>query len=353
MSNSSLVNYVKISPNRNSPRNHDIDTITIHHVAGNLTVETIGDVFANPKRQGSSNYGIGSDGRIGMYVEEKDRSWASSNRANDNRAITIEVANDGGASTNWHVSNKALASLIKLCADICKRNNIKQLVWSDNKSFRVNHINGCNMTVHKDFAATACPGPYLFSKQQYIADEVNKLLGINNSSSTTSASTSTSKTTYTVKNGDTLSLIGSKTGINWKTIADINGIKPPYVISVGQVLKLTNSSNTSTVKPSTPSTPSSNDKYIFNGVDYSLVFDPKYYSDKYADLKKSFGTNKAKLFDHFLKNGMNEGRQAISTFNVKIYKDKYPDLQRAFGNKYPEYYKHYCLYGYKEKRKGI
>ena len=94
--NSSLVTYKKLSPNRNSPRNHKIDTITIHCMAGNLTVETCGNLFAASSRQASSNYGIGSDGRIALYVEEKDRSWASSNAANDNRAVTIEVANDGG-----------------------------------------------------------------------------------------------------------------------------------------------------------------------------------------------------------------------------------------------------------------
>ena len=112
-SNSSLVSYTKISPNKTSPRNHVIDTITIHCMAGNLTVESCGNLFANPSRQASSNYGIGTDGRIALYVDEQDRSWCSSNSANDHRAITIEVANDGGAP-EWHVSDKALASLIKL-----------------------------------------------------------------------------------------------------------------------------------------------------------------------------------------------------------------------------------------------
>ena len=127
--NSSLVSYTKISPNKTSPRNHIIDTITIHCMAGNLSVERCGDVFAPTTRQASSNYGVGSDGRIAMYVEEKDRSWCSSNAANDHRAVTIEVANDGGAP-DWHVSDKAMSSLIELVADICKRNSIKKLVWN-------------------------------------------------------------------------------------------------------------------------------------------------------------------------------------------------------------------------------
>lgn len=175
MSNSSLVSYTRISPNRNSPRTHSIDTITIHCMAGNLSVETCGDVFANKARKASSNYGIGTDGRIAMYCEEKDRSWCSSNPTNDDRAITIEVANDGGAP-DWHVSDKAISSLIKLVTDICQRNNIKQLVWSSSKSDRVNHRNGCNMTVHRDYAAKACPGDYLYYKHEWIASEVNKRL---------------------------------------------------------------------------------------------------------------------------------------------------------------------------------
>ena len=177
MSYSSLVDYIKISPNKTSPRNHKIDTITIHCMAGNLTIETCANVFAPTSRKASSNYGVGTDGRIGCYVDEADRSWCSSNRANDMRAITIEVANDGGADTGWHVSGVAMNSLIKLVADVCKRNNIKKLVWSDNKDDRINHKNGCNMTVHRDFKNKACPGDYLMSKMSYIADEVNKLLG--------------------------------------------------------------------------------------------------------------------------------------------------------------------------------
>ena len=177
MSYSSLVEYVKISPNKTSPRDHAIDTITIHCMAGNLSIETCANVFAPTSREASSNYGVDSNGRIGCYVDENDRSWCSSDRANDMRAITIEVANDGGADTGWHVSGVAMSSLIKLVADVCKRNNISKLVWSDSKDERINHRNGCNMTVHRDFKNKDCPGAYLMSQMPYIADEVNKLLG--------------------------------------------------------------------------------------------------------------------------------------------------------------------------------
>lgn len=167
MSNSKLVNYTKLSPNCNKPRNHKIDKITIHHMAGKLTVEQCGEIFAPSSRQASSNYGIDSDGRVGMYVEEANRSWCSSNAENDHRAVTIEVANDGGAP-DWHVSDKALAKLIELCVDICQRNGIEKLNYTGDKSG--------NLTMHKWFAATACPGPYLESKFPYIAEQVNKQL---------------------------------------------------------------------------------------------------------------------------------------------------------------------------------
>lgn len=167
MSNSPLVNYTKISPNSTNPRNHAIDKITIHHMAAIWDVERCGEEFQHVYRQASANYGIGKDGRIGLYVEEKNRSWASANAANDNRAITIELSNDmqGG---NWHVSDLVIARCIDLCVDICKRNNIKQLNFTGD-------ANG-NLTMHRYFASTACPGPYLASKFSYIADSVNKRL---------------------------------------------------------------------------------------------------------------------------------------------------------------------------------
>ena len=199
MSNSKMVVYTKISPHRNSPRNHKIDTITIHHMAGNLTIEQCGNVFQT--REASSNYGIDSNGRVGMYVEEKDRSWCSSSPENDNRAITIEVANDQPSDAgNWHVSDKALATLIDLCVDICQRNDIKKLNYTgDTKG---------NLTMHKWFAPTGCPGPYLGSKFPYIANEVNKRLG--------SAATTKPATMYRIRKTwkDAESQIGAYTNLD-------------------------------------------------------------------------------------------------------------------------------------------
>ena len=142
MSNSSLISFVKYSPNKTILNNKINKKITPHHAAGN--------VFASQSTQASANYGIGSDGRVALYVDEKDRAWTSSNADNDSQAITIEVANDGGAP-NWHVSDKVLNSLVDLCVDICKRNDIKKLNYTGDASG--------NLTSHKMFAATVCPRP--------------------------------------------------------------------------------------------------------------------------------------------------------------------------------------------------
>lgn len=172
MSNSSLVSYTKISPYKGSRNGHKIDTISIHCVVGQCGVEALGSVFQT--KEASANYGIGYDGRVGMYVEEKDRSWCTSSTANDARAVTIECASD--AYHPYAVNAKVYATLIELLADICKRNGIKKLVWSTNKTDRVNHKNGCNMTVHRDYANKSCPGDYLYNRHGEIADAVNKKL---------------------------------------------------------------------------------------------------------------------------------------------------------------------------------
>lgn len=174
MSNSPLVTYTKLSPNHSGRRNHVIDTVSIHCMAGNASVETCGALFADPARKASSNYGIGSDGRIALYVDEANRSWCTSNAANDHRAITIEVANNGGAP-DWPVSDKAYSALLDLLTDICRRNNIKELLWKGNKSL-IGQVGKQNMTVHRWFAAKACPGDYLYNRHGEIAAEVNRRL---------------------------------------------------------------------------------------------------------------------------------------------------------------------------------
>lgn len=223
MSNSSLVCYTKISPNKTSPRNHAIDTITIHCMAGNLSVETCGNVFAPSSRQASSNYGIGSDGRIAMYVEEKDRSWCSSNAANDHRAVTIEVANDGGEETGWHVSTKAYNALIELVTDICKRNNIKKLLWKGDKSL-IGQVDKQNMTVHRWFAAKSCPGDYLYNLHGQIANEVNAKLGQGTSTQTSFlVRVTTASLNIRSGPGTSYSIVGTITDYGTYTIVETQG----------------------------------------------------------------------------------------------------------------------------------
>lgn len=165
MSYSKLVSYVRISPNSTNPRYRSVKKIVIHHMAGNLSVETCGNVFAPTSRQASSNYGIGSDGRIACYVHEENRAWTTGNQI-DHDAITIEVADDviGGS---WHSSEAAMQSLVKLCADICSRYGFKASYTGNG--------NG-TLLMHKWYQATDCPGAYLESQFPWIAEQVNKLL---------------------------------------------------------------------------------------------------------------------------------------------------------------------------------
>lgn len=166
--NSKLTSYVKLSPHADFPRKAEIKKITIHHMAGNYSLEQVGRSFSFKDREASANYGIDSKGNIGLYVEEANRSWASSNEENDQMAVTIEVANDE-VEGEWHVSDEAFESLIELCADICRRNNIEELVFTGDAEG--------NLTYHKMFKSeTECPGPYLISKMKEIEKLVNERL---------------------------------------------------------------------------------------------------------------------------------------------------------------------------------
>ena len=173
--NSSLATVKILSPNHSGQRTHKIDTITIHCVVAQWTAKRIGEHFLSKSRQASANYGIGYDGEIGLYVEEKNRSWCTSSQSNDQRAITIEVASD--TTSPYAVTDKAYAALINLVTDICKRNDIKELKWLGDKSL-IGHVDKQNMTVHRWFANKSCPGKYLYDRHPAIAAEVNKRLGV-------------------------------------------------------------------------------------------------------------------------------------------------------------------------------
>ena len=178
MSNSSLVNYKKLSPNHSGQRKYSINRITPHCIVGQMSVESMGAWFAKTSAQCSCNYGIGSDGRVAMIVEEKNRSWCSSSSDNDNRAVTIECASD--KTHPYAINDKVYNKLIDLCVDICKRNGKTVLLWFGDKNKTLNYQPKSNemvITVHRWFANKACPGDYIYNRLGTIANEVTKRLG--------------------------------------------------------------------------------------------------------------------------------------------------------------------------------
>lgn len=277
MTDSSLVSYVKWSPNKTDKRKYKIDTIIIHCMAGNLTVERCGDLFANPNRKASSHYGIGSDGRIAQYVPESARAWTTggdkvcngwTGSEYDHRSITMEVANISGAP-NWDISVQALNSIVALCTDICRRRGIVP-IWSNNPKL-VGDATKQSFALHRWFASKACPGQAIVNLMPYIA---------------------------------------------LQTSQNLSG-------------------------------------FFLNGYDYSPVFDPEFYSNKYSDLKAVFGNDQNALWLHFQQFGMNEFRQASAEFNPVVYKERYPDVAAAYGDDNPMYYWHYVAFGKNEGRSAV
>ena len=194
--NSPLVSYTKLSPNHSGQRTHSIDRITPHCVVGQCSVETLGNIMYPTSRQASCNYGIGPDGRVGMYVEEKNRSWCSSSNANDQRAITIECASD--TTHPYAMNDKVYNTLIELCTDICRRNGKKKLLWFADKNKSLAYSpkqDEMVLTVHRWFANKSCPGDWLYSRLGDVAAKVTANLS---SASTPTTTPSTSKTTEEV-----------------------------------------------------------------------------------------------------------------------------------------------------------
>ena len=176
--NSPLVVYTKLSPNHSGQRTHSIDRITPHCVVGQCSVETLGSIFAPSSRQASSNYGIGEDGRVGMYVEEKNRSWCSSSNANDQRAVTIECASDN--TEPYAFKDVVYQTLIKLCVDICQRNGKKKLLWLGDKDTTLAYTPKADemvLTVHRWFANKSCPGSWMYARIGDLASKVTAQLG--------------------------------------------------------------------------------------------------------------------------------------------------------------------------------
>ena len=176
--NSSLVSYTKLSPNHSGQRTHSIDRITPHCVVGQCSVETLGNIFLPTSRQASCNYGIGVDGRVGMYVEEKNRSWCSSSSANDQRAVTIECASD--TTEPYAFKDVVYQKLITLCVDICRRNGKTKLLWLGDKDKTLSYEPKSDemvLTVHRWFANKSCPGNWMYARMGNLAEKVTAQLG--------------------------------------------------------------------------------------------------------------------------------------------------------------------------------
>ena len=180
MSNSPLVDYTHLSPNHSGQRTHAIDRITPHCVVGQLSVETMGAMFAQPSFDASCNYDIGSDGRVGLVVPENQRSWCSSSRENDQRAVTIECASD--KVSPYAINDKVYNKLIDLMVDVCRRNGKSKLLWFGNKEKTLAYEpqpEEMLMTVHRWFANKACPGDYIYNRLPQIASTVTlRLSGV-------------------------------------------------------------------------------------------------------------------------------------------------------------------------------
>ena len=199
MSNSPLVSYTKLSPNHSGQRTHAIDRITPHCVVGQCSVETLGNIFAPTSRQASCQYGIGVDGRVGMYVEEKNRSWCSSSNENDQRAVTIECASD--TTHPYAFKDVVYNKLIELCVDICKRNGKKKLLWLGDKTKTLNYNPATDemvLTVHRWFANKSCPGDWMYSRMGDLASKVTAKLG---GSSASNPGTAGGNVLYRVQTG--------------------------------------------------------------------------------------------------------------------------------------------------------
>lgn len=171
--NSSLVSYTKLSPNNSGTRTHSIDRITPHCVVGQCSVETLGTIFGRASAQASSNYGIGADGRVGMYVPESNRSWCSSSNANDQRAVTIECASD--ATAPYAFKDVVYDRLIELCVDICKRNGKDRLIWLGDRDKTLAYAPKSGemiLTVHRWFENKSCPGDWLMARMDDLAAQV-------------------------------------------------------------------------------------------------------------------------------------------------------------------------------------
>ena len=208
--NSTLVAYTKLSPNHSGERTHSIDRITPHCVVGQCTAEGLGDWFAKSSTQASSNYGIDKNGRVGLYVEEKNRSWCSSSNANDQRAVTIKCTSD--TSEPYAFRDVVYQKLIVLCVDICKRNGKKKLLWLGDKDKTLIYSPKSDemvLTVHRWFANKSCPGNWMYARMGDLAEKVTAQLSGSNAAKTPTKTTGLQATVLkNLSEGDAIKKVG-------------------------------------------------------------------------------------------------------------------------------------------------
>ena len=339
---SSLIDGIELADDSNYSQDRGgqrICKITPHHMSGKLTGRQCARIFQNPNRNASANYCIGYDGDIILCVDENCRAWTSSNRNNDQQAITIECSNDqiGG---EWHVSDATWNSLVALCVDICQRYDFR-LEFNGNPSG--------SLTMHKMFANTDCPGPYLSSRFDELEATVNAILDGGNLELEDIVDLNLYKNLYP----DLQQAFGDDMQKYWEHLCE-NGIAEgrrfSYVYDCwfyrGVYPDLQNAFGDDWWGYL--------NHYLENGCRENRQackeFDSKYYRIKNADLTKF---NAVDITKHFLAHGINEWRETSANFNVKNYRDRYQDLRNAFGNDCKKYYEHYIHYGQYEGRKCI
>lgn len=221
MTHSRYTTSIELSAYNGTSRNgHRVERVILHHMAGWFRT-SVNFMKSRNSRGSCSTYAVG-DGQMICLIDEDFRP-SSTGWQNDQNAITFEIANSqiGG---NWPVDERSLEIVACTIADISIRHG-----WDDIRK-------GIEVRWHSQFSQTACPGPFVLSRIDWIVARAKQvraeLLGGSAPKPTPSGST------YTVVKGDTLSGIGGKTGVAWKSIASANGISAPYVIRPGQKLTI-------------------------------------------------------------------------------------------------------------------
>ena len=314
--NSPLVSCTKLSPNHSGQRTHSIDRITPHCVVGQCSVETLGNIFMPTSRQASSNYGIGPDGRVGMYVEEKNRSWCSSSNANDQRAVTIECASD--TTEPYAFRDVVYQTLIKLCVDICRRNGKTKLLWLGDKTKTLNYNPASNemvLTVHRWFANKSCPGSWMYSRMGDLASKVTAQLGGSSSGGNPGTSESFAKgDLVSIKSGATYyfgpSIPGWVTAKRWY-LAEVSGDRAVLgksedgknnIMSPVSTCYLTKSGSTSSTPPK-PEAP--------KGKEYKLIVECNRYSSAGDAKAKTNAVGKYSAGTYYIYNKYPDGYNGV------------------------------------------